>query len=146
MLWYKSWRETQYRLLFSLGVAGFWLIVFFAMRFIAPPPGARPAANFAFIATTFVVVIYTWLAGAGIVTQPAFQAAGGGLYGSTQFTLSLPVSRFRLLAIRAGIGWLEMAGLIGAFCCGMWLVVPVVRGSMTAVEMFGCIVALTACA
>ena len=43
------------------------------------------------------------LAGAGIKTQAAFQTVKG-LHGSTYFTLSLPVSRFRLLAIRAGIG------------------------------------------
>jgi hypothetical protein len=146
MLWYKAWRETQYRLLFSLGIVGFYLIVFFLMRSIAPPRGAKPAAGFALTATSFVVVIYTWLAGAGIATQPAFQATGGGLYGSTQFTLSLPVSRFRLLAIRAGIGWLEMAGLIGAFCCGMWLAGPAVRGSIPAIEMFGYVGALAACA
>lgn len=56
------------------------------------------------------------------------------------------MSRFRLLAIRAGVGWLEMVGLIGVFCCGMWLVVPVVRGSITAMEMLGYVIALAACA
>jgi hypothetical protein len=144
MLWYKSWLETQFRLLFTLGLVGFWLIVSFSIRSIAAPPGAKPAAMFAFMATTQMVVIYTWLAGAGIATQPAFQEMKG-LYGSTQYTLSLPVSRFRLLAVRAGIGWLEMTAATAMFCGGMWLVVPVVRGSATAMEMFEYVVVLVAC-
>jgi hypothetical protein len=144
MLWYKSWLETQFRLLFTLGLVGFWLIVFFSMRGIAPRPGVKPAASFALIATTQMLVIYSWLAGAGIATQPAFQAMKG-LYGSTQYTLSLPVSRFRLLAVRAGIGWLEMTLSIGMFCAGMWLVVPVVKGSVTAREMVEYTAVLVAC-
>jgi len=142
---YKAWLETQFRLLFTLGLVGLWLIIFFSMRSIAAPPGAKPAAAFALIATTQMLVIYSWLAGAGIATQPAFQAMKG-LYGSTEYTLSLPVSRLRLLAVRAGIGWLEMASVIGTFCCGMWLVVPVVRGSVTPMEMFEYAVVLVACA
>jgi hypothetical protein len=71
MLWYKAWLETQFRFLFALALVGFWLIVFFSMKSIAPPPGAKPASMFAFMATTQMVVIFSWLAGAGIATQPA---------------------------------------------------------------------------
>jgi hypothetical protein len=35
------------------------------------------------------------------------------LHGSTLFTLSLPASRLRLMSVRAAIGWLEGAGVIG---------------------------------
>ena len=134
MLWYKSWLETQYRLYFTLALVVFWMVVFYSMRGIAPRPGVKPAESFALIATTQMLVISTWLAGAGIATQPAFQETKG-LFGSTQYTLSLPVSRIRLLAVRAGIGWLEMTAAIALFCGGMWLVVPVVRGSATALEI-----------
>jgi ABC-2 type transport system permease protein len=145
MLWYKGWRETQFKLLLSLGFLGFWLVVFYSMRNFAPPPGSNPFASFAFIVITYVLMIYTWLAGAGIATQPSFQATKG-LHGSTSFTLSLPVSRFRLLAVRAGVGWLEMTVLIGAYCAGMWVVIPVVRRSVTPTVMFQHAVALVSCA
>ena len=144
MLWYKSWLETQYRLYFTLGLVVFWMVVFYSMRGIARPPGANPVSAFAFIATTQILVISTWLAGAGIATQPAFQEMKG-LFGSTQYTLSLPVSRLRLLAVRSGIGWLEMTATIGAFCWGAWLVVPVVRGSATAAEMLEYITVIAVC-
>jgi hypothetical protein len=144
MLWYKAWLETQFRFLFTLALVGFWVIVSFSTTSFASPPGAKPAAMFAFIATTQMVVMYTWLAGAGIATQPAFQAMKG-LFGSTQYTLSLPVSRFRLLAVRACIGLLEMTGATTLFCAGMWLVVPVVRRSATAVQMFQYVVVLVVC-
>ncbi|MCP5110825.1 MAG: hypothetical protein GY953_08330, partial [bacterium] len=83
-------------------------------------------------------------AGAGIATQPSFQATKG-LHGSTLFTLSLPVSRFRLLAVRAGLGWLEMAGFIGAMCCGLWILSPALRSAITPEEMFRQAVALVVC-
>ncbi|MGA7237011.1 MAG: hypothetical protein WBY44_15095 [Bryobacteraceae bacterium] len=85
----------------------------------------------------------TALAGAGINT-PTFQATRG-LHGSTLFTLSLPVSRLRLLTVRAGMGWLEMAGAILAWCYGCWLILPVVRGSVSAVDMLKYVVALIVC-
>jgi hypothetical protein len=134
MLWYKSWLETQYRLYFTLALVVFWMVVFYSMRASAPRPGVKPAESFAFIAMTQVVVISTWLAGAGIATQPAFQEMKG-LFGATQYTLSLPVSRVRLLTVRSGIGWLEMTATLALFCGGMWLVVPVIRGSATAAEV-----------
>jgi hypothetical protein len=145
MFWYKGWLETKFKLLLMLGCMGFYLIVLYLMRTIAAPPGARPAALFGLTATTMAALLYTWLAGAGINTQPSFQATKG-LDGSTLFTLSLPVSRLHLLAVRASIGRLEMAGAIGAWCFGCWLVLPVVRGSVSAVDMLEYVVTLIVCA
>ena len=145
MFWYKGWLETKFKLLLMLGCMVFYLVVFYLMRANAAPPGARPASVFALTATTFAVLLYTWLAGAGINTQPSFQATKG-LHGSTLFTLSLPVSRLRLLTVRATIGWLEMAGAIFAWCYGCWLILPVVRGSVSAVDMLEYVVALIVCA
>ncbi len=145
MLWFKGWLETRFKLLLALGMVVFVLVMFHSMGTKAPPPGAKPVEGLAVAAMTQMLVIYTWLAGAGIATQPAFQAMKG-LYGSTQYTLSLPVSRLRLLAVRAGIGWLEMTAAIGLFCGEMWLVLPVMRGAATAMEMFGYVGTLIACA
>ncbi len=145
MLWYKGWLETKFKLLLMLCCMVFYLIVFYLMRTTAAPPGARPASLFGLTAAAFAVLLYTWLAGAGINTQPSLQATKG-LHGSTLFTLSLPVSRLRLLTVRASIGWLEMAGAILAWCYGCWLLLPVVRGSVSAGDMLEFVVALIVCA
>jgi hypothetical protein len=89
-----------------------------------------------------MVVISSILAGTGIATQAPFQEIKG-LQGSTIFTLSMPVTRFRLLTVRSILGWLEMAGLIGAFCFLNWLGVPWLR--VTAIEMFEYAATLIAC-
>src|SRR5580704_7281425 len=83
------------------------------------------------------------VSGAGIATQPSIQAAKG-LHGSMYFTLALPVSRFRLLATRAALGWLEMCFAIGLLCLGM-LAAPVLRATPP-MEAFEHAIALTVCA
>jgi hypothetical protein len=147
MLWHKGWLETRFRLLFTLGFTTLILVLQYSVRTAAPPPGAKsPAFGLVMFSNpTLVVMICALLGGAGIVTQPSLQATKG-LHGSTLFTLSLPVSRLRLLAVRASIGWLESVGVIGALCCGMWLVSPVFRAIGTPVEMFEYAGTLIACA
>src|ERR1700677_4437241 len=135
MLWCKGWLETRFRLLFSLGlmsfilVSAYWNHAPFNLRGFIMSPGS---------VTTVLPIM---LAGAGIVTQPALQATKG-LHGSTLFTLSLPVSRLRLLAVRASLGWLEMAVAMAAWCCALWLFSGL---RATAVEMFEYAGVLTIC-
>jgi hypothetical protein len=152
MLWgslaYKAWLETRLRLLMTLGVMGSFMVFFYSIG--AKVPVAPDGKSFLFGYLGFNVpcmVAFTcaWLAGAGVVTQPAFQATKG-LHGSTMFTLALPVSRFRLLAVRAGLGWLQVTGAVGAQCIGMWIVFPSLRATVMAAEMFEYSGALLACA
>jgi hypothetical protein len=147
MLWYKGWLETRFRLLFVVG----WAVVFLGLQHLGrtttPGPGAKGQA---FVLVMFsnpilVLAICALLGGAGIVTQASLQATKG-LHGSTLFTLSLPVSRFRLLAVRAGIGWLELVCVIAALCCGMWFASPAYRAVATPVEMMEYAATLVACA
>lgn len=135
MLWYKGWLETRFRLLFLLCFASFLLVFLHTVGVKPPPPGSRPLSGLPWMVTSFSVVAYAMLAGAGINTQPALQATKG-LHGSTLFTLSLPVSRFRLLLVRASVGWIEMSGLIGAMCLGMWFAIPMLREVMTGHKIF----------
>jgi hypothetical protein len=130
MLLYKGWLETRFRLLFALCWAGFCLLPWV--------PDYNPNR-----ATVLAAVLSILLAGAGIATQPSFRAPKG-LHSSMYFTLSLPVSRFRLLAVRAGLGWLEMTAVIGAWYCGIWILYPAV--SRTAAAMFEYAVTVVACA
>jgi hypothetical protein len=72
------------------------------------------------------------MAGSGVKSQaPTHISFPEGLAGSTQFTISLPVSRALLVAVRAGIGIIEgfAATLIVAFT--LWQLFPSISGSMT---------------
>ena len=94
MLWHKGWLETRYRLLFALGFVGLFQI-------LQHKNGTTPQGIFAFVQFTvpvLVVMTYSLLAGAGIATQPSL-VASKGIHGSTLFTLSLPVSRLRLMSV-----------------------------------------------
>jgi hypothetical protein len=68
-----------------------------------------------------------------------------GIHGSTLFTVSLPVSRIRLLFVRATLGWLEAAGVMTLFCAGLWFALPWLRVTMTGFGMVEYWAALLAC-
>jgi hypothetical protein len=141
MLWYKGWLETRIKLLIGFIWVG-WFLGAEYFRGLKAPAGLVGLA----VAATFIgAAVPVFLAGAGVNTQPAFQATKG-LHGSTLFTLSLPVSRLRLLTTRAGFGWLVLAGTIGIMCCGMWILFPVLRAATPAAEMLEYAGALVACA
>jgi hypothetical protein len=141
MLWYKGWLETRIKLVVTLAaVMGF--LVFMSSLHVGH---AKPSiVALTGVPRISVIWICAFLAGAGVATQPSFQATKG-LHGSSLFTLSLPVSRFRLLAIRAGIGWLESAAAIGMFCGGLWLLIPALREATTRIAMLEYSATLIAC-
>jgi hypothetical protein len=136
MLWHKGWLETRFRLLVVLGFITAFLAFFYAAGTKPPLSSARQMSGITSLVTAALAMICGMLAGAGINTQPAFQS-GKGLHGSTIFTLSLPVSRFRLLAVRASLGWMEMTGVIAILCGGLWAVFPPLRAASTAAGMLG---------
>jgi hypothetical protein len=142
MLWYKSWVETRLRLWIALGLTGILLTGILLALNIRPPtqPGPKPT-----LGTIFLWMMCVTFPGAGINSQLPFWFLKG-LHGSTQYTLSLPVSRLQLLAVRAGLGWLEMAGVTGTFCFGIWLVAPVQFQGATGFEIFEYVVTVIACA
>ncbi|MGH9663659.1 MAG: hypothetical protein ACRD9L_04455 [Bryobacteraceae bacterium] len=130
MLWMKGWLETRWRLLFAVGII---LSTLVARAFVGVP--LEQDARRMMTAVTFLwLFAAVFLAGAGIKTQAAFQATKG-LHGSTYVTLSLPVSRFRLLAVRAGIGFLETAGIILLSGAVAWALFPMVRAGSTLADL-----------
>jgi ABC-2 type transport system permease protein len=146
MLWYKGWLETRFRLLFMIGATLLILTFHYSMRNSLPrnSSGKPAVVILAFTYALLLVATEAMLAGAGVTTQPSLQASKG-LHGSTLFTLSLPVSRLRLLATRAAIGWLEVAAIISILCCGFWSVSPLVRAVATPIEMVEYAATLLAC-
>jgi hypothetical protein len=126
MLWYKGWLETKFKLLFGCGIIVFFFVSMSSIG-VRGPAGLKPFVATAVICVAMLSIV---LPGAGIATQTSFGATKG-LHGSMLFTLSLPVSRLRLVAVRAAIGWLELAASIGALCCGMWFLFPVLRAGST---------------
>ena len=146
MLWLKGWLETRFRLLFMLA---FTAVPLYGMHSAGAHASASSVSGLAAGLAShgipfFLVFTCAFLAGAGIATQTPFQASKG-LHGSTLFTLSMPVSRLRLLVVRAGIGWLETAAVIGILCCEMWLAMPLQRAGVTPIEMFEQAATLIAC-
>jgi hypothetical protein len=148
MLWYKGWLETRWRL---LGSVAFFLLLF-AYAAIEPPAFRNMRDADAALAilrsmgmTYAMAMICVFLSGAGIDTKPAFKGSKG-LHESRVFTLSLPVTRLRLLAVRAGLGWLEMAIGLGGISFGTWLVFAPLRNTVTAEETLRYTVAIITCA
>jgi ABC-2 type transport system permease protein len=146
MLWLKGWLETRFRLLFMLAFTGWPL---YSMHSAGTHASAHSVNGLvvelaSHVIPFFSVFVCAFLAGAGIATQTPFKASKG-LHGSTLFTLSMPVSRLRLLAVRAGIGWLETAAVIGVLCWEMWLAMPLQRAGVTPIEMFKQAGTLIAC-
>jgi len=111
MLWYKAWRESQTRFLLSaVTIAGLCagFVVFH-----------REGAGIADRPLTYVEYIWQ-IAYKGYLRELfvmlALLLGIGGLlrerdHGAAGFTLALPVSRLRLAAVRAAVGFLEVAAL-----------------------------------
>lgn len=122
MLWYKAWLETRWRFVFILGsillvwVAPLWLPSTGVSAAVAASRMGRALQLESALLYIFAAI---YLAGAGINTQTVY-AATTGFHGSMLFTLSMPVSRRRLLLVRAGLGAI-LTGLLVAIVAGYTL-------------------------
>ena len=128
MLFMKNWYETRLRLLFLLAIStamAFWIAL--------GPLSKMMALDISGSLLSEVSVVFNvsmlgaiMLAGAGIKTTPGFQHTKG-MHGSMHYTLSMPVTRTRLLAVRVAVGLAETAGLHLLMCIIFWLTIPVIR-------------------
>jgi len=128
MLWYKAWLETRFGLAFLFGLYTLvWLVASTGVR-LAPAKQAPKPQELAFLADAFAfpfIAAAISLAGTGIKTPSGgFQNQLKGLHGSTLYTLSLPVSRLKLVGIRATVGLLETAVVIVVFTLVGWWLFP----------------------
>lgn len=104
MLWYKAWLETRARFLTCLSTLTIFCAVFVGhAEGLIRPEWKADYNRLLFITQQFIVIMWilavVLLGMGGIVRERAI--------GTSSLTLSLPVSRARLLAIRAGMGVLE---------------------------------------
>lgn len=125
MVWFRAWLETRSRIAFTIA----WLAVFVGILASASAnrggaPGGLPRM---LDVLAFVwVFVPVWLAGSGVRTQAGFgRGATRGLHGSTYFTVSLPVTRARLVIVRTLLGLIETAAVITALGVALWLLLPV---------------------
>src|SRR5208282_4405714 len=128
MLWHKGWLETRFMTLFMLAFSVFPVALFLA---VPHPANSAPQVSVAQAESVFSFnalyysIVPLFLAGSGIKTQSVRMKKG--LHGSMYFTLSLPVSRFRLFATRAGLGMLETVGVLAVAPCAVWIIFPALR-------------------
>ncbi|MDQ2840248.1 MAG: hypothetical protein M3Y72_04250 [Acidobacteriota bacterium] len=141
MLWMKAWLETRWRLSFMLGLA----VLEIAMGEQGGGLGtAEHASNLMHLQLMLSIMTAFYLAGSGIKTQSPFRAKRG-LHGSTHFTLSMPVSRLRLVAVRASFGFLETAGVVVFMIILAWTLFPLISGSSTFVDLMRLVLAAVVC-
>jgi hypothetical protein len=113
----KAWMETRWRL---LGVA---MYLLFALTISSLNPASANVLTTLWFMLTFLAIS---LGGSGVRSQAPL-GFSEGLAGSTQFTLSLPVSRLRLLLVRAVAGMVETAAATVAVACLTWALIPNLR-------------------
>ena len=141
MLGMKSWLEIRWRLLIALTFVLVPLGIHYAQGISGPGDVNRLMAAVAMM----WLFAAAGLAGSGIKTQAPIQAAKG-LHGSTHFTLSLPVSRTRLLVVRAGMGLLGLVGVILASSAAAWVLFPLVRSGSTPFDLLAWAFTASCCA
>lgn len=122
MLWYKAWLETRARFLTSLVTLVIFCAVFVGhAQSLIRPQWKSDFNRLLFVNQQFVVIIWilavVLLGMGGIVREK--------LIGTSLLTLSLPMSRARLLSVRVGMGVMQAVALAVApwitVCVVLWL-------------------------
>ena len=133
-LWWKAWLELRWRFLTPLAAAPllfFWPVPTELLP--APDLLARLKAGpggFGALLNTLSLFVWPLLAvlyaGAGINTQTAY-SPGQAVHPSMLFTLALPVTRRRLLLMRAAAGVLAFSTVVAWLCAVAWIALPDLR-------------------
>ena len=139
MLWYKGWLETRLRVVFVLAMVAYSV----ALTHWGPIRSAS-AQKLVETLLIFWMIVPIMLGGAGIKTAAAFRTVKG-MHGSMLYTLTLPVSRLRLVLVRAGIGFFEMAGVFLVTSIAAWLLSPVLKVHATYTDALENALVLTIC-
>lgn len=148
MLWYKGWLETRFQAVFALLFAVFPILLFTLATphaaNSAPQISAAQAENGIQFFALYYSLVPLLVAGSGIKTQSTRMKKG--LHGSMYFTLSLPVSRLRLFATRAGLGMLETVTILAIAPCFVRIVLAQPEDHVSHSDLFAFWVTLSICA
>jgi ABC-2 type transport system permease protein len=108
MLWYKTWRETRARLMIG-AIALAWVCFVIILTHSGNRAHANPPMSYieyiwqsvykGYVRDFFTILVIL-LGGGGLLQERAHNTVG--------FTLALPVSRLRLLSVRAAVGLTEV--------------------------------------
>jgi hypothetical protein len=139
MLWYKGWLETRLRIVFALAMVAYSL----AMAHWGPAKSLEPRQLVETL-IIFWMIVPILLGGAGIKTPAAFRSVKG-MHGSMLYTLTLPVGRFRLVLVRAGIGLFEMAGIFLLTSIAALILSPVLHVRATFADALENALVMTIC-
>jgi ABC-type transport system involved in multi-copper enzyme maturation permease subunit len=109
MLVYKAWRESRARFLLSTATLGWFCALFIIVRPMMHEAATKPFVPFVedSIYTGSIrnfFCVFVLVLGLGGLLQETSR-------GSAAFTLSLPVTRARLIAVRAAVGVAEVVAL-----------------------------------
>ena len=124
MLWYKAWRESRVRFLLTIAVWAFLCLGLMYRARTGFPPAERPDLPYSawvwgniygnMNPTVFIILVMILGLGGLQRERPA---------GTSAFTLALPVTRWRLLTVRAAVGLIQVAIL--SFLPAMLIPTPV---------------------
>ena len=105
----KAWLETRWRLIGLFGMPAILLAINYGARH--DPRTGSAALLLMWVSLSCGMPL---MAGSGVKSQaPTHISFPEGLAGSTQFTISLPISRKLLVFMRAGIGLFETLAILG---------------------------------
>ncbi|MGD0800167.1 MAG: hypothetical protein ABR906_02510 [Terracidiphilus sp.] len=137
MLWLKAWLETRWRFVFLVGsilvvwLAPFWITATGVVHSGVPAVKQWMGIQLGSVLLYIFTAIY--LAGSGVNSQTMYSATSG-FHGSMFFTLSLPVSRRRLLFVRAGLGAIQSSVLVAIMAGYMLFLRPEATSALQVLE------------
>ncbi len=122
----KGWLETRWRLIGLIGMPAILLALKYSGR-----GDPRTAGAVLWLMGLSLSGAMMLMAGSGVKSQaPTHISFPEGLAGSTQFTISLPVSRKLLVFVRAGVGLFESFVATTFFAVAVWELFPSVSRSI----------------
>lgn len=122
----NGWLQTRWRFLGVFGMAAVCLAINYQNRNKPPTAGSVLIMMWMVLSTSVVM-----LAGSGVKSQATTHISfPEGLAQSTQFTITLPVSRKLLLIVRAGIGLFETFAATAIVAFAVWELFPTISAGM----------------
>jgi hypothetical protein len=123
----NGWLQTRWRFLGVFGMAVVCLAINYQTR-----NNPRTAGSVLILMWMVLSSSVVMLAGSGVKSQATTHISfPEGLAQSTQFTISLPVSRKFLLIVRAGIGLFEAFAATAIVASTVWALFPTISAGMT---------------